>query len=48
MDWELLLEALNLKSFTLEIQLALRKLYEMKIVIKNISWCEDGIAEWKT
>lgn len=38
MDGELLLEALNLKSFTLEIQLALRKLYEIKIAVKNISW----------
>lgn len=32
MDGELLLEALNLKSSTPEIQLAVRKLYDVKIV----------------
>lgn len=47
MDGELLLEALNLKPFALEIQLALRKLYEVKIVNKNISWGKGGITEWR-
>lgn len=45
MDGELLLEALNLNPFALEIQLALRKLYEVKIVNKNISWGKGGITE---